>query len=197
VTAGQGYPTGRDYAAHLERLAATGKEMHGEAHLCARLQPPPARILDAGCGTGRVVAFLATLGYDCVGTDLDSSMLEIARQVPGVAWIEADLVALDLAQHGVTEPFDLVVSAGNVVPLVQDPAAALNRMAAHLRPGGLLVAGFGLARTHLPTGAAVLALADYDAWCAAAGLTLRQRFATWDGEPYADGPYAVSVFVRA
>lgn len=188
-----GYPRGQAYQAHLDALAATGTDMHGEAHLCARLQPPPARILDAGCGTGRVAAFLSTLGYDCVGTDLDEAMLEVARAVPSVEWIQADLGTLDLGQ---TEPFDLVVSAGNVVPLVPDPAAALARIAAHLRPGGLLVAGFGLARTHLPSGATVVDLADYDAWCATAGLQLRDRLATWDGEPYAGGPYAVNIAVR-
>lgn len=189
-----GYPRGQEYAARFAALAATGADVHGEAQLCVRLQPPPARILDAGCGTGRVAAFLATLGYDCVGTDLDEAMLEVARGVPGVQWNQADLVTLDL---GAAEPFDLVVSAGNVVPLVPDPPAALHRLAAHLRPGGLLVAGFGLARTHLPSGAAIVDLADYDAWCSAAGLKLRDRFAAWDGEPYAGGPYAVSVAVRS
>ena len=43
------------------------------------------------------------------------------------------------------------------------------------------MAGFGLDAAHLPLQAAPFGLAEYDAWCAAAGLTLVQRFAGWDG----------------
>ncbi|WP_372343101.1 methyltransferase domain-containing protein [Streptomyces sp. KL116D] len=35
-------------------------------------------MLDAGCGTGRVTIRLSELGYDCVGFDLDASMLDVA-----------------------------------------------------------------------------------------------------------------------
>ena len=56
------------------------------------------------------------------------------------------------------------------------------RLAAHLADGGLLVAGFGLDRAHLPPAAGLVSLDDYDAWCAAAGLRLVRRFATWAGD---------------
>ncbi|GAA2789604.1 hypothetical protein [Nonomuraea dietziae] len=39
-------------------------------------------------------------------------------------------------------------------------------------------------------------LADYDAWCETAGLVLERRLATWDGRPYDDGDYAVSIHRR-
>ena len=45
----------------------------------------------------------------------------------------------------------------------------------------------------LPDTPARAALADYDGWCAAAGLTLTERFATWDRVPYSGGRYAVSI----
>lgn len=196
-SAGRHYPRGEAYAARLKALAESGMDMHGEASLCASLVGAGARILDAGCGTGRVAARLAELGYRCVGTDVDPSMLAVARAVPDVEWIEADLTTLDLAAHGITHTFDLAVCAGNVVPLVPDPRAALRRIAAHLAPGGYLVAGFGLARSHLPADAAVLTLADYDEWCAGAGLRPERRMATWDGADYADGPYAVSISIKA
>ena len=41
-----------------------------------------------------------------------------------------------------------------------------------------------------------MTLADYDGWCAAAGLTLVRRFATWAGEAYDGGGYAVSIHRR-
>jgi hypothetical protein len=66
-------------------------------------------------------------------------------------------------------------------------AAVVAHVAAHVAPGGALVAGFQL---H-PGG---YSLDDYDRHCAAAGLALERRWSTWDREPYADGDrYAVSV----
>jgi SAM-dependent methyltransferase len=187
-----GGTSGAQYAARFATLAASGKDMHGEATLCAGLVPAGARILDAGCGTGRVAIRLAELGFDCVGVDLDDSMLaEARRQAPGLTWLHGDLATLRIDAADV----DLVVAAGNVVPLLAagTEAAAVARLAAHLRPGGLLVAGFGLDAAHLPLASAPVDLAGYDAWCAAAGLRLEQRFATWGGAPYAGGGYAVNV----
>jgi 2-polyprenyl-3-methyl-5-hydroxy-6-metoxy-1,4-benzoquinol methylase len=196
-----GDDAGREYAERFERIAAAGGDVHGEAACCARLVPPGSRVLDAGCGTGRVAVRLAELGYDVVGVDLDASMLAEARRVrPDLTWLAADLATLDLAAAGWPGPYDLVVAAGNVLPLLAmgTEAATVERFAAHARPdGGLVVAGFGLDAAHLPPGAALLDLAEYDRWCAAAGLRLRDRWSTWDGAAYADDAgYAVSVHER-
>ena len=183
------------YAARFDRLAAAGQDVHGEASFCASLVAPPARVLDAGCGTGRVAIRLAELGYDCAGVDLDASMLAEARtRAPRLSWVAADLGDLDLLAAG-HRPFDLVVAAGNVVPLVAPGAEprVMARLAAHLGEGGLLVAGFGLDQAHLPPAAGLVTLADYDAWCSAVGLALVRRFATWSGDEYDGGGYAVSI----
>jgi SAM-dependent methyltransferase len=188
--------SGQEYAARFDQLAAAGADVHGEASLVAALIPPGARILDAGCGTGRVALRLAELGYDCAGVDVDPSMLEVARaRGPALPWYEADLTALDLAGEG---PFDLVVSAGNVMPLLAagtGPAVVAN-LAAMLVAGGLLVAGFGLDAAHLPIPEPTVDLAEYDAWCIAAGLVLEQRLASWDGQAYDENGYAVSIHRR-
>jgi SAM-dependent methyltransferase len=196
ATGGAGGP---DYAARFDALAAAGADVHGEATLCAALVPVGSRVLDAGCGTGRVAIRLAELGYDVTGTDLDPSMLAVARErAPDLRWVEADLSSLDLLAGG-DPAYDLVVLAGNVVPLVAPgtESAAVARAAAHLRPGGLLVVGFGLDRAHLPPSAALVSLPEYDEWCAAAGLELVRRLATWDGQPYDGGGYAVSIHVTS
>jgi len=93
----------------------------------------------------------------------------------------------DLAELALADRFDVVVLAGNVVPYIAAGrrAAAVGACARHLAPGGVLVAGFAL-RPGWP------ALADYDAWCTSVGLTLADRWATWDRQPYTDGDYAVS-----
>lgn len=189
-----GGTSGEDYAARFAALAASGRDMHGEARFCAALVPAGARVLDAGCGTGRVMIRLAELGYDCVGADLDASMLAVAREAaPELSWIQTDLAEFDPAAPGLGL-FDLVVAAGNVFPLLAPgtEAETARRLAGALRPGGLLVAGFGLDEAHLPVPPS-LTLEEYDAHCAAAGLTLVDRFATWDADPYEGGGYAVSV----
>jgi len=190
-----GASRGAEYASRFDALEAKGADVHGEARLCASLVPAGARVLDAGCGTGRVARWLHRNGYDCVGVDLDEAMLaEARRAAPEIPWLQGDLATLDL-----TGDFDLVVCAGNVIPLVAagTEATVVANLAAALRPDGLLVAGFGLDAAHLPLDEATVTLADYDAWCADAGLSLEQRFATWDGDPYDGGGYAVSVHRRS
>ncbi|NBM16772.1 bifunctional 2-polyprenyl-6-hydroxyphenol methylase/3-demethylubiquinol 3-O-methyltransferase UbiG [Streptomyces sp. GC420] len=190
-----GGTSGEDYAARFAALAGSGKDVHGEARFCAALVPAGARVLDAGCGTGRVMIRLAELGYDCVGVDRDASMLAVAQeQAPGLPWFQADLAGFDPDPLGIAADFDLVVAAGNVFPLLAPgtEAAVVERLAAALRPGGLIVAGFGLDEAHLPVPPGIT-LPEYDECCAAAGLTLVDRFATWDADSYDGGGYAVSV----
>ena len=193
-----GGTSGEDYAARFAALARSGKDMHGEARFCAALVPAGARVLDAGCGTGRVMIRLAELGYDCVGVDRDASMLAVARkEAPALPWVQADLAEFDAAALGIAADFDLVVAAGNIFPLLAagTEAAVVRRLAVALRPGGVLVAGFGLDEAHLPVPPGIT-LPEYDACCSAAGLTLVDRFATWDADPYEGGGYAVSVHRR-
>ncbi|MEV0095413.1 class I SAM-dependent methyltransferase [Streptomyces sp. NPDC050738] len=193
-----GKPTGEDYAARFASLTLGGEDMHGEARFCAALVPAGARVLDAGCGTGRVMIRLAELGYDCVGVDLDASMLAVARKLsPELPWFQLDLAEFEPGLLGIAAGFDLVVAAGNIFPLLTPGTenTVVGRLSAALRPGGLLVAGFGLDEAHLPVPPS-LTLPEYDDGCAAAGLTLVDRFATWDADPYDGGGYAVSVHRR-
>lgn len=193
LAAGQ---SGAAYAAHFDALAARGIDIHGEARLVATLVPPPGSVLDAGCGTGRVAAQLAELGYRVVGVDLDESMLaEARRRAPHLDWHLADLATLDIPGRA---RFDAVVAAGNVFPYLTPGTgdAVLVSLAAQLRPGGLVIAGFTLDPATLPFGDRAgepVTLAGYDRWCSAAGLSLLHRWAGWDRAPYLADAYAVSV----
>lgn len=197
-----GPDAGPAYAARFAELQAAGAEIHGEAQLCAALIPPPARVLDAGCGTGRVALRLAEWGFRCVGVDVDSSMLAQARlATPAgsgtIRWEDGDLCSW---QPLPGERFDLVVAAGNVVPLLAPgtEAAVLSRLAGWLLPAGQLVAGFGLDADHLPRGAGIVELGGLDAALATAGLALRHRWSSWDRATFhADSGYAVSVWQLA
>lgn len=184
------------YDARWDRLAAQGRSVHGEADLVDALVEPvaaggPATVLDAGCGTGRVAVELARRGHRTVGVDLDPDLLAQARaKAPDLRWIEADLV--DLGDHVEPASVDLAVLAGNVL-LFTAPgteAAVVAAVAATVRPGGLVVAGFQLR----PGGYGVAA---FDAAAAAAGLQRVERWATWDREPWSPGAgYQVSAHRR-
>jgi SAM-dependent methyltransferase len=171
-------------------VAATGKDMHGEATFMQALGV--RSVLDGGCGTGRVAIELARRGLEVVGVDADPGMLSAARaKAPGLEWVLADLADLELphADGPGRRRFDAAVLAGNVMIFVVPgtEGAVLERMAAHLHPGGLLVAGFQLVAGRID-------LEHYDELAASAGLTLSDRFATWDRDPWSPGgDYAVSV----
>ena len=176
---------GDDYQRRFDDLAATGVDVHGEAAFVMRYAPKT--LLDAGCGTGRVAVELARRGVTVTGVDVNHSMLATAREVaPGLEWIEHDLTTLDLGRE-----FDIVLMAGNV-PLFTPPgthAALVAGCARHVGTGGRLIAGFQLSCTY--------SVSQYDVHCADVGLTLAERFSTWDGDPFVtDGDYAVSVHTR-
>lgn len=186
---------GRSYQARFDTLAAQGLDVHGEASFVLALKPES--VLDAGCGTGRVAIELARHGIEVVGVDVDASMIaEARRRAPELTWVQADLATLSLGRT-----FDVVVMAGNV-PLfcpVADRPSLVVACAAHVSPGGELVAGFQLDRA--PGGGLQAArpygLEEYDSACRDAGLTLAERWATWDRRPFVTGgDYAVSVHRR-
>jgi len=173
-------------------MAADGADLDGEARLLDAMLARGSRVLDAGCGSGRVGAELAARGHVVVGVDADPELVEAAQvDHPGPTWLVADLAELDLDADGLGEPFDAAVCAGNVMPYVAPgtEGAVLARIAAHLRADGFIVVGFGVDRGY--------PLADFDADAAAAGLEREHRFATWDLRPWRDdAPFAVTVLRR-
>lgn len=166
------------YLRHLEQERAKGVDLDFEARLLDALLPRRARILDAGCGQGRTGGSLYRRGHDVVGVDVDDVLIAAAgRENPGPVWLVGDLALLDLTADGVTDSFDAVVLAGDVMSFIApgsepDVLAALAR---HLRAGGLLVAGFHPATCSLVT---------FDSAAAAAGLRLRNRFRSWTLDPW-------------
>ena len=162
--------------------------MHGEATFVENLGV--RSVLDAGCGTGRVAIELARRGLEVVGLDADPGMLSVARaKTPDLEWVLADLSDFDLTEADGRRRFDAVVMAGNVMIFVVPgtEGAVLECVAAHVRPGGVVVAGFQLV-------AGRLSLERYDELAAVAGLSLAERYATWDRDPWKPGgDYAVSV----
>ncbi|MCH8611606.1 class I SAM-dependent methyltransferase [Arsenicicoccus dermatophilus] len=157
-------------------------------------------MLDAGCGTGRVALRLAELGVPVVGVDADLSMLRVAAEHdPRIPFWLTDLADLDLPQGIVGAGFDVVLMAGNVVPLLAPGTLeqVVRHLAGVLKPDGVLVAGFGLDRDHLPGAFEPTSLADYDHACEAAGLVPVERYATWQRDAFTGEGYAVSLHRHA
>ena len=182
----------RLYVERFRRLASEGADLAGEARMVDAMLPRAARVLDAGCGQGRVGAELAARGHRVTGVDADARLIEAARaDYPRQRWVVADLAGLDLSAHDDPGAFDAAVMAGNVMLFVaaDTEQRVLRRVAAHLRPDGFAVVGFAAGRGY--------ELADFDRHAAGAGLTLEHRFATWDLRPWrSDSAFSVTVLRR-
>lgn len=99
----------------------------------------PARLLDAGCGSGLELEPLMRRGFDVTGFDLSGGMLARARDRVGD---RVELVQADVREVGVLGAFDLVLAVNDVLNFVHDAEglhAAIGNLAANVAPGGLLV----------------------------------------------------------
>jgi SAM-dependent methyltransferase len=169
------------YIDRFRAMASAGDDLAGEARLVDAMAPRGARILDAGCGPGRVGGYLASVGHQVVGVDVDPALIAAAEQDhPGPRWLVGDLAELDLPARGIAEPFDVVVSAGNVMTFVAPSTRVqvLTRLRAHLKAGGRAVIGFGAGREY--------EFSDFLDDAATAGLTPDLLLSTWDVRPYTD-----------
>lgn len=182
----------RWYIERFRAMARAGDDLFGEARLIDAMVPRGARILDAGCGPGRLGGYLAAAGHHVVGVDVDPVLIDAAEQDhPGATWLVGDLAELDLPARGITEPFDVIVSAGNVMTFLAPSTRAevLARLQAHLAVEGRAVIGFGAGR-------------DYDFTeffddAAGAGLVPNLLLSTWDLRPWReDSEFLVAVLRR-
>lgn len=203
----QGAEAAAAYRRRFTTLEQAGADLHGEARFVASVVPPPARVLDAGCGFGRLTRVLTRMGYDAVGLDADKHLIDIARREDtATEYIHADLTAMDLSQENLspwgmstwagTRGFRVAVLVGNVVPYLAEGTLdiAIRQIAAHLVPGGFVIAGYGLTRADLPPNAHIVPVHEYDRALRGAGFSLQQRYASWDRSPWTVGSdYAVSV----
>jgi len=188
VTADPGHSTW--YIERFRSLAQAGEDLDGEARLVDAMVPRHARVLDAGCGPGRVGGALARAGHEVVGVDVDPVLIEAAGQDhPGPLWLVGDLAELDLPAQGVTAPFDVVVCAGNVMAFLAPSTRGevLRRFRAHLAPGGRVVTGFGAGRGY--------EFPEFLTDAATAGLEPDVLLSTWDLRPFTDdSDFLVAVF---
>ena len=171
----------RWYIERFRAMARAGDDLAGEGRFVDAMAPRGARILDAGCGPGRLGGYLATAGHRVVGVDVDPALIEAAEQDhPGPVWLVGDLAELDLAARGITEPFDIIASAGNVMTFLAPSTRVqvLARLRAHLAADGRAVIGFGAGRDY--------EFGQFLTDVAEAGLAPDLLLSTWDVRPFTD-----------
>ena len=102
-------------------------------------ETPGARVLDLGCGTGRLALGMMAAGHTVTGIDPASASLDAARAKPGageVTWVEGTSALLGPAC------FDVAVMTSHVAQFFVDDAewtGVLADLARALVPGGILV----------------------------------------------------------
>ena len=68
------------YIERFRSKASAGEDLAGEARFIDAMASRGSRILDAGCGPGRIGSFLADLGHEVVGIDVDPILIAAAKQ---------------------------------------------------------------------------------------------------------------------
>lgn len=111
----------------------------------ATLLTPAARVLDVGCGDGRIAApLLQALGLneiELVGLDLDPKIGSafVAATGQNATFVQGDLFDSATLPEG---PFDLILVLGNLLMVLREPSrlrAVLAALAQRLKPGGAVV----------------------------------------------------------
>lgn len=169
------------YIERFRAMARAGDDLAGEARFVDAMAPRGARILDAGCGPGRLGGYLADAGHQVVGVDVDPALIAAAEHDhPGPRWLVGDLAELDLPARGIAEPFDVIVSAGNVMTFLAPSTRVqvLGRLRAHVADDGRAAIGFGAGRDY-----------DFDVFlndAVDAGFAIDVLLSTWDLRPFTD-----------
>lgn len=169
------------YIERFRAMARAGDDLAGEARFVDAMAPRGARILDAGCGPGRLGGYLAEAGHQVVGVDVDPALIAAAEQDhPGPRWLVGDLAELDLPARGITEPFDVIVSAGNVMTFLAPTTRVqvLGRLRAHVAGDGRAAIGFGAGRDY-----------EFEVFlndAVDAGFAIDVLLSTWDLRPFTD-----------
>jgi len=136
------------------------------------------RLLDVGCGTGKIARFAHDRGVEAVGVDISPVAVEQARAIsPGVGFDVMSALALEYPDGS----FDGVSSFFSIIHLARrDAQLAVAEMARVLKPGGHLLltayAGEGVIEYRKQSGSPIdvdstlFTIDELSAWCSSAGL---------------------------
>lgn len=102
-------------------------------------------VLDAGCGTGRLLLDYLVEGVDIDGVDISPEMLNLCREKAAKRNLSPTLFNQSLERLCLPQCYQTILASSSVLQLIAEPLAvkqAMARLFEHLLPGGALVAPF-------------------------------------------------------
>jgi SAM-dependent methyltransferase len=105
------------------------------------------RMLEPGCGSGRLIVALAGRGYEMVGFDCNGRSLDYLRRRLARRKLRADVLRADMTDFRIARPVDAAFNTWNTFRHLTTENAArqhLQCVAQSLRPGGIYILGFHL-----------------------------------------------------
>lgn len=146
-----GVSRGLWHYAHAEAVAegydaslGTASLLNADCQFVQKQCPKPGRLLDLGCGTGRLLVPMAQRGHRVVGVDLSAPMLRLAGVKAEAAGVAIERVQANLVQLGCFDDacFDYAACLFSTLGMVVGEAAR-RQVVGHvhrvLRPGGVFV----------------------------------------------------------
>jgi len=139
--AGDAFFTADDHFFHQRYL--TDERADAEVDEILSLLPcgPGARLLDAGCGDGRIARRLAAKGFVVTGIDHDPAQLDRCRAGAGEDGVSLELLEGSIADRARPGAFDAALLWFNTYGFLDDErnGATLSALAAAIRPGGAVI----------------------------------------------------------
>jgi SAM-dependent methyltransferase len=130
----------RSYDNSLESAPLVGLDQAFVLEHCA----PSGRLIDLGCGTGRLLVHLAVRGYNVLGVDLSAPMLRVARQRANAAGVDVNCIRANLVELGCLADscFDFATCLFSTLGMVSgllERSRVVEHVYRLLRPGGMFV----------------------------------------------------------
>ena len=101
-----------------------------------------AKILDAGCGLGRISVELAALGLDVTGVDIIQSELDAARDSAEAEGVPLTLINHDLRSYRAPEQFDCAINlytSFGYCATIEEDMKILKNIADSVKTGGTFI----------------------------------------------------------
>jgi SAM-dependent methyltransferase len=115
---------------------------------CRKYVPfPVRRLLEPGCGGGRLVVEMAARGYEVTGIDLSDPSVAYVKKRLRRRGLRASVLQADMTEFVARPPVDAAFCTFNTFRHLTSEAAArghLQAIAESLRPGGIYILGFHL-----------------------------------------------------